>query len=97
MWSSRAAQGVTNSLARADHAPVNGEFFGRSKQRQNRRTAASKAGGHVSTREWRNRADLELKNDKTETPQIVPPATCTTDAPPPASLGSVFLPRNKET
>jgi hypothetical protein len=57
-WSTRAVQGVTNPLVRADHAPVNNEFFGRSKQRQNRRTTAGKAGGRMSTRKWRNRADL---------------------------------------
>jgi hypothetical protein len=60
-WSTRAAHGVTNPLARADHVPVNSEFFDRSKQQQNRRTTAGKAGGRVSTRKWRNRADLELK------------------------------------
>jgi hypothetical protein len=60
-WSTHAVQGVTNPLARADHAPVNGEFFGRSKQRQNLRTTAGKAGGRMSTRKRRNRADLELK------------------------------------
>jgi hypothetical protein len=81
-WSSRAAQGVTNLLARDDHAPGNGELSGCSKQRQNRRTTASKAGRRVLTRDWRNRADLELKNDKIETPQIVPPATRTTDSTP---------------
>jgi hypothetical protein len=76
------AQGVTNPLARDDHAPVNGEHFSRSKQQQNWRTTASKAGGHVSTRGRRNRADLALKNDKTEAPQIV---------------WIVFLPRTSET
>jgi hypothetical protein len=60
-WSTCAVQGVTNPLARADHEPVNGEFFGRSKQRQNLRTTAGKAGGRMSTRKRRNRADLELK------------------------------------
>jgi hypothetical protein len=84
-WSSRAAQGVTNPLAHDDHAPGNGELSGRSKQRQNQRTTASKVRRRVSTRDWRNRADLELKNDKTETPQIVPPATCTTDSTPSGS------------
>jgi hypothetical protein len=84
-WSSRAAQGVTNPLARDDHAPGNGELSGRSKQRQNRRTMASKAGRRVSTRDWRNRTDLELKNDKIETPQIVSPATRTTDSTPSGS------------
>jgi hypothetical protein len=81
-WSSRAAQGVTNPLARDDHVSGNGELSGRSKRQQNWRTTASKAGRHVSTRDWRNRADLELKNDKTETPQIVPSATRTTDSTP---------------
>jgi hypothetical protein len=84
-WSSHAAQGVTNPLARDDHVPGNRELSGRSKQRQNRRTTASKAGRRVSTRDWRNIADLELKNDKTETPQIVQPATRTTDSTPSGS------------
>jgi len=51
---------------------------------------ASKAGGRVSTRDWQNKADLALKNDKTEAPQIIPPATCTTNSPPLRHLSGVF-------
>jgi hypothetical protein len=49
----------------------------------------------VSTRDWQNRADLELKNDKTETPQIVPPVTRTTDSTPSDSSLESF-PANKQ-
>jgi hypothetical protein len=94
-WSSRAAQGVTNPLARDDHVPVNGEIFGRSKQRQNWRTTARKVGGCVLTRDWRNRADLALKNDKTEAPQIVPPATSTTNSPPSGTSLECFPDKNQ--
>jgi hypothetical protein len=60
-WSTRAVQGVTNPLARADHAPVNGEFFGRSKQRQNRRTTAGKATQIIPPTTRTTDVDLELK------------------------------------
>jgi hypothetical protein len=63
-WPSHAAQGVKNTLARDDHAPVTNEHSGRGKQRQNWRTMASKAGGRVSTRGRWNRVDLALKNEK---------------------------------
>jgi hypothetical protein len=55
---------VKNTLARDDHAPFTCELSDFNKQRQNKRTTASKAWGRVSTIGQRNRADLALKNDK---------------------------------
>jgi hypothetical protein len=96
-WPSRVAKGVKNTLASEDHVPITDELFSRSKWRLNQRTAASKAGGRVSTRGWQNSANLASKiKKKLKHCQALLLATQAADSPPPEPFCSVFLPKSKK-